>query len=436
MTPHGLMAPAAMERLLTVTRRRLTDDSVAPDDVSAVSRVATEVVAWYEQTAAMGQATPLRDPRAVAERIVASVTGYGPLDALLRPGAGIEDIFFEGDSVKFLREGHLRALTEPVTEEELRRYIDKLLSGTDTSLDRSHPVVDGVQVLDGRARLAAVIPPVSPHLSADLRLYVNRFATITSLEEGDTLSPAAARFLSLIVKAKGSGLIGGETGSGKSTLLAALLTEAHPNHCVRLIEESQELQFRPVHGGRSQCAPAGRESAPTGADTLRDLIKIALRMRPDIIVVGEVRGEESWELARASRVGAGFLGTIHANSAEDALEALVLTALGAGENISERLVRRTFGRSLDFVAFCERDDPNLLAEGEQYLHQVTEVRAVSAAALGDDQFTSEVVFTRDGLGSPMVWTETMPPTPLVRRLERLLPKGMRLRDVLAGSATP
>lgn len=136
-------------------------------------------------------------------------------------------------------------------------------------------------------------------------------------------------------------------------------------------------------------------------------------------------------------MGAGFLATIHANSAEDALEALVLTALGAGENIQEKLIRRTFSRSIDFVVFCERDDPNVGDPDGAYLHQVTEIRAVSPFLLDDGAFSSEPIFHRPGgIGTPMEATGRAMPTDLVRRLERQLPFGITLQDVITGKIDP
>jgi pilus assembly protein CpaF len=423
---------SALDRLIALTRLQMQGPGIDPSDATAVARIAETVVADYPVLAASGQETALGDPRATVDRIVSSISGFGPFEPLVARNTGIEDIFIEGARVMYFQEGRLRVLREPVTEEACRRFIDQLLADTEATLDRTHPVVDGVQVLGGRARLAAAQDPVSPHLTASIRLYVSRSARIADLVKNETLTDPAAGLLILDMWAKGSILFGGETGSGKSTVLGAVLREARANHCVRLVEESQELQFEPAFGGRLQCVPGGRGTS--GADSLADLVKLTLRMKPDVLAVGEVRGSEAWDLARASRVGAGFLATIHANSAEDSLEALVLTALSAGENIVERLIRLTFSRSIHFVVFCERDDPNLLADGEPYLHQVTEIRAL-VPSIGEAQFSSEPVFLRKGgLGAPLEFTGNMPPTELVTKLERLLPDGITLHDVLTGQA--
>lgn len=428
--------PSAIDRLTSLVRDDLSSRQIPPTDTEAVRISAMRTVEGFQRVAAAGHDIPLDDPARTVERIVGRVTGLGPFEKLFAPRTAIEDIFIEGGAVRYFEGGQVRYLVEPVSETEALRVVRQLLAGTDIALDRGHPVVDGVQVLEGRARLAATVHPVSPHLSAAIRLYAQRNASLRALVDGDSISKAAAALLTLDVRAKGSILIAGETGSGKSTLLASLLGQARPNHNVRLVEESGELQFQPQFGGRQECVADSVDGEPSGAASLRDLIKLSLRFKPDIIAVGEVRDEASWELARASRVGAGFLTTIHANSAADALEALVLTALGAGANIQERLVRRTFSQSLHFVAFCERDDANLVEEGGAYRHQVTEIRVLTPI-MGDEAFSSEPIFVREGgIGSDMVWTEILPPTPLCRRLERQLGRGVTLHDVLTGRIDP
>jgi Flp pilus assembly CpaF family ATPase len=165
----------------------------------------------------------------------------------------------------------------------------------------------------------------------------------------------------------------------------------------------------------------------SGEISLRHLVKATLAMRPDLIVVGEVRGAEAFELTRAMNAGCGFACTIHANSAPDALDALVNAALMAGENVTERVVRKVFASSIDLVVHLERDvDPN----GGGIRRQTTEIRAL-VPSLHDD-FSSEPLFHRDRMGSPLEWTGAMPPDSLVRRLDRVLPGGVDLARLFQG----
>lgn len=153
-------------------------------------------------------------------------------------------------------------------------------------------------------------------------------------------------------------------------------------------------------------------------------------MRPDRIVVGEVRGAEAFELTRAVNAGTGFSCTVHANSAADALAALVNAALMAGENVPETVVRNVFAASLDLVIHCERDAGR--GDDGTVIRQVREILAV-VPSLHDD-FSTEPIFVRERMGDPLRWTGALPPGRLSKRLEQVLPRDMALADVLDGRA--
>lgn len=154
-------------------------------------------------------------------------------------------------------------------------------------------------------------------------------------------------------------------------------------------------------------------------------------MRPDRIVVGEVRGGEAFELSRAVNAGCGFLCTVHANSAAEALDALVNAALMAGENVTERIVRKVFSESLDVVVHLDRDDV-VQRDSDSVTRRVVEIAAV-VPALRDD-FTVEPLFVRDGHRAPLRWTGALPPS-LAARLSRVGETGVHEVLVNAGSAT-
>ncbi|MGA7097743.1 MAG: ATPase, T2SS/T4P/T4SS family, partial [Acidimicrobiia bacterium] len=174
------------------------------------------------------------------------------------------------------------------------------------------------------------------------------------------------------------------------------------------------------------------ESRPPSLDggseiSLRDLVKVTLAMRPDLIVVGEVRGAEAFELTRAVNAGCGLACTIHANSASDALHALVNAALMAGENVPESVVRRVFASSIDLVVHLDRD----MDQGSGAIRrQMLEIRAL-VPSLHDD-FSTEPIFVRDRIGAPLTWTGTHPPPALRRRLERVMAAGTDLGSLLGG----
>ena len=165
--------------------------------------------------------------------------------------------------------------------------------------------------------------------------------------------------------------------------------------------------------------------------TLRDLVKVTLAMRPDLIVVGEVRGAEAFELTRAVNAGCGMVCTIHANSASDALDALVNAALMAGENVPDRVVRKVFASSIDIVVHLDRDiDPS----DARIRRQAVEVRAL-VPSLRDD-FSTEPLFERNRLGAPMEWSGALPTEVLTRRIEGVLPPGTSISDLMEGVGAP
>lgn len=148
-------------------------------------------------------------------------------------------------------------------------------------------------------------------------------------------------------------------------------------------------------------------------------------MRPDVIVVGEVRGAEAFELTRAVNAGCGFACTVHANSAREALTAVVNAAIMAGENVSEPIVRKVFASAIDLVVHCDLEDGD---RGTGIRREVTEILAV-VPSLHDD-FSTEPVFVREAIGRPLTWTGAVPPVAAL--IERTLPAGMALRDILEG----
>ena len=395
------------------------------EQVDAVRDLLEATVDEYQRKAHLGGGRSLADPEATVERLVRSVSGRGPLSQLLERD-DIEEIFIEGDKITYLEAGGvLRSASTPTTELENRQTIEQLMASTDRRLDASNPIAQA-RIMGGTARLTAVIPPVGDRLSATIRRYALRRQTLDSLVALESISAAAAGFLIATMAANASVIVSGPPGAGKTSFLSALISAVPIERCIRACEEVRELHVPLIHGSYYEARPPSFDGS--GEITLRDLVKVTLAMRPDLIVVGEVRGSEAFELTRAVNAGCGLACTIHANSAVDALEALVNAALMAGENIPERVVRKVFSSSIDFVVHLDRS----VDSGEGSVRrQAVEIRAV-VPALHDD-FSSEPIFSRERLGAPLVWTGALPPAALAERIEAHLPDGLGLTRILEGA---
>jgi len=397
------------DALARVEQRRLRPDA----DVEEIRAEVEQAVDRYQRLAHRGEELPLSDPSGMADRILRSITDFGALTELLAR-RDVEEIFIEGARVSYLDgSGRLRGLPVPTSEEENRQVVARMLAATERQLNTKHPLVQA-RVLGGTARLTAAIPPVGDQLSATLRRYVVRNVDLDHLVRRESLTVEAAHLLRVLMQLRSRVAVSGEPGAGKTTLAAALLAAAPPSHCVRACEEIRELAVPITHGSYYEVRPPALDG--TGEISLRDLVKFVLAMRPDRIVVGEVRGAEAFELSRAVNAGCGFLCTVHANSAAEALDALVNAALMAGENVTERIVRKVFSESLDVVIHLDRDD--VLGDADSIRRRVMEIAAV-VPALRDD-FTIEPIFVRDALDAPLRWTGAMPDS-LARRLQRVVP---------------
>jgi len=403
---------SAYERIRRDSLRRIEERKLDPDrDVDEIASLVGTVVDSYQRSAFEGAAAALRDPGEVIERVTTSIVAFGPLTSLLAR-RGVEEVFVEGERVTFVdASGRVQRLDVPVSEEETAHLVARLLAESERRLDVASPIVQA-RVLGGTARLTAVIPPVSDRLSATIRRYALRRETLEHLVELGALSEACARFLGLVMQVGSSILISGPPGAGKTSLLAALLAAAPPAHCIRCVEEVRELnvELSPQSSFYQSRPPAVDGGAEV---TVRDLVKLVLAMRPDRIVVGEVRGPEAFELTRASNAGCGFCCTIHANGARQALDALVASALMAGENVTEPVVRRVFASTIDLVVHVDRETGG----GDGRIRRgVREVLAVAPALT--DGFTTQPIFAKKPGESRLEWTGAFPGDELAARIER------------------
>jgi pilus assembly protein CpaF len=321
---------------------------------------------------------------ALAARIVRDSVGLGPLEVLLADPA-VEEVMVNGpDTVYVERGGRVEATDVAFAdEEELRNAIERILAPLGRRVDELSPMVDA-RLADG-SRVNVVIPPLAidgPLVS--IRRFGARRPGPDELVALGTLSSAQRQALEAAVAGRRSVLVSGGTGSGKTTLLNALSGFISPGERVVTIEDAAELRLRQPHVARLESRPAGVEGR--GEVTIRDLLRNALRMRPDRIVIGEVRGPEALDLLTALNTGHdGALSTVHANSPADALSRLETLALMAGVGLPHAAVAEQVQRGIDLVVHLERrpDGGRVVTEIAEVVRAAgtTAVRAIDATGV-------------------------------------------------------
>ena len=303
----------------------------------------------------------------LVEEILNEITGLGPLEPLLRD-PGITDILINGaDTVYVEREGRLeRANCTFNSNEHLMQIIDRVVSQVGRRIDESNPMVDA-RLRDG-SRFNAIIPPLAldgPMVS------IRRFGHKAIMAEDlIRLGVAPKPFMDLMhacVKARLNVLVSGGTGSGKTTMLNVLSSYIPENHRIVTIEDAAELKLQQTHVVRLETRPANLEGE--GQIKAEDLLRNALRMRPDRIIIGEIRGKEAVDMLQAMNTGhEGSLSTVHANSTRDALSR-VETMVGMGmTNVTDQRIREVIARALDVIIHLDR-----LPDGSRRVMAITEV---------------------------------------------------------------
>ena len=320
----------------------------------------------------------------LVEEILDEILGYGPLEPLLRD-PDISDILINGsDTIYVERKGRLQRVDVRFKDDHhLMQVIDRIVSAVGRRIDESTPMVDA-RLSDG-SRFNAIIPPLA--LNGPV-VSIRRFGTVPILAEdlvafGSVPKPIMA-VLQGAVRSKLNIVISGGTGSGKTTLLNVLTSFIPEQERIVTIEDAAELQLQQTHVVRLETRPANLEGR--GEVTARDLVKNSLRMRPDRIILGEIRGAEAIDMLQAMNTGhEGSLSTVHPNSTRDAL-ARFETMIGMGmPNLSDKNIREMIARSLDVIIQVDR-----LSDGSRRMLALTEVVGMEGSVV-----TTQDIFVFD-----------------------------------------
>jgi pilus assembly protein CpaF len=365
------------------------------------------------------------DRQRVANEVADEILGHGPLEPYLRD-AEVSEIMVNGhDQVYVERMGRLYPVAATFADEShLRRTIDKIVARVGRRVDEASPMVDA-RLPDG-SRVNAIVPPLAMDGSA---LTIRKFAAdpflVSDLIAFGTLTAPTAEFLRACVRGRLNILISGGTGSGKTTTLNVLSSFVPDDERILTIEDAAELQLRQEHVIRLESRPPNLEGR--GAITIRDLVRNALRMRPDRIIVGEVRDAAALDMLQAMNTGHdGSITTVHANTPRDALARLETMVLMGGVDLPQRAIREQMASAINLIVQQAR-----LKDGTRRITHVTEV-----AGMEQDIITLQDIYLFDfraGMDEQGAYRGELRTTGLRPRIiESLADRGVRISPQAMG----
>ncbi|MFJ6374831.1 CpaF family protein [Pseudarthrobacter oxydans] len=344
---------------------RITDSSLDETELHQFVKDELKAVVDEEQV-------PLSqgERQRLTREIIDDVLGHGPMQRYLDDPTVTEIMVNRADQIYVERNGHLFLTdTKFSSEEALRRVIERIVTRIGRRIDESSPLVDA-RLPDG-SRVNAIIPPLAVNgASLTIRKFGREALTVQKLIGFGSLSPEMAELLQACVLARMNIIVSGGTGTGKTTMLNVLSSFIPATDRIVTIEDAVELQLQQDHVVRLESRPANIEGK--GEVSIRDLVRNSLRMRPDRIVVGEVRGGESLDMLQAMNTGHdGSISTVHANSPRDAVARLETLVLMAGMDLPLRAIREQIASAVNLIVHISR-----LRDGSRRVTHITEVQGM------------------------------------------------------------
>ncbi len=393
----GLVGGTSSQRdtysdLKTRVQNRLLAELDPTMDVTRVGEVRNTIQELFEQVLAEENIVLTRQERhRLFEQIAAEILGLGPLQPLLEDGSITEIMVNGAKNIYIEKAGKIHRM--PITfesDEHVMRIIDRIVAPLGRRIDESSPYVDAR--LDDGSRVNAIIPPISlvgPVLT--IRKFPETPITLEQLVEYGTLTEDIIEFVRACVVARLNIIISGGTGSGKTTLLNVLSQFIPSDERIVTIENAAELQLRQEHVVTLESRPPNIEGL--GEITIRQLVINSLRMRPDRIIVGEIRDEAALDMLQAMNTGHdGSMTTAHSNSPRDSLARIETMVMMAGMNLPVRAIREQVASAIDLIIHQER-----MRDGDRKVVQITEVSGMEGDVITmTDIFVFEQTGYEDG----------------------------------------
>ncbi|GER81152.1 MAG: type II secretion system protein E [Anaerolineaceae bacterium] len=410
--------------LKTRVQNRLLAELDPSMDISRIEEVRRTIQGLFEQILSEENIVLSRPERVrLFEQIAAEILGLGPLQPLLEDESITEIMVNGAKNIYIERKGKIHRV--PVTfenNEHVMRIIDRIVAPLGRRIDEASPYVDA-RLQDG-SRVNAVIPPISlvgPVLT--IRKFAKNPITVDQLVQFGSISPEALQFLKACVESRLNVVISGGTGSGKTTLLNILSGYIPDDERIVTIENAAELQLRQEHVVTLESRPPNIEGR--GEITIRHLVINALRMRPDRIIVGEIRDEAALDMLQAMNTGHdGSMTTLHSNGPRDTLSRLETMTLMAGMDLPSRAIREQVSSAIDVVVHQER-----MRDGTRKIVNVTEVSGMEGDVI---TMTDIFVFEQSGLENGKIVGRLRPTGLRPKFMDKIEASGIHLPPSIFG----
>jgi len=429
LSARRVAPPGAAQRdtyydLKTRVQNKLLAELDPSMDVSQTAEVRQTIEELFENILAEEKIVLSRpERRRLFEQIVAEILGLGPLEPLLADES-ITEIMVNGAKQIYIERGG-KLYREPATfesDDHLMRIIDRIVAPLGRRIDESSPYVDA-RLPDG-SRVNAVIPPISlvgPTLT--IRKFARDPITVEQLIEWGTITPEAVEFLKACVIARINMVISGGTGSGKTTMLNVLSQYIPNDERIITIENAAELQLRQEHVVTLESRPPNIEGR--GEVTIQNLVVNSLRMRPDRIIVGEIRAEEALDMLQAMNTGhEGSMTTAHSNSPRDTLARIETMTLMAGMELPIRAIREQIASALELVVHLER-----LRDGTRKVTHIAEIQGMEGDVI---TMTDIFIFEQTGFEDGRVIGRLRPTGLRPKFIDKIEASGINLPAAIFG----